>query len=1005
MNYFKDKTFILENYQKEKPFSSFLSGIAGKMGKPIWSFLVNRGQLIASFGIRDKNGAIMEFYPANLSYIYTPIMGFRTFIKIDGITKELFLETNENQKLLIDSHQVAIIERNEKLGIEIKVTYFGLPNSNIAALVRKVEIENIGEKNREIKIVDGMAQILTSGVDYGGYKAVSNLLQSWMVSHLKKDHLFFKLSSSTEDTEEVLEINEGNFYFSKQLGFKKLKYIYDYKAIFHNDSSFKTPYGLLDDSISSYEQANINQVPSAMTLFEGILNDKISFISVIGYADDEEVLNQAVNELSFDVLEEKSIENYNNHKEILDDITIETNFDVFDNYLKQSYLDNLMRGGRPLVIDTKEGKAVYHLYSRKHGDLERDYNFFSTEPSYYSQGNGNFRDVLQNRRNDILFFPEIEDFNIYQFGSLIQADGYNPLSIEGVLFKFVGSMDDFPEVRNILKDNFTLGILVEELQKTNNLNKLDAIIKNSKIIINAEFGEGFWQDHFTYFYDLLETYLAVYPDKYRDLLFKNIKYPFFNSPVLIRKRNEKYVLNKSGEVRQYHAIKYRDYQVTKWLENKNGDILKVNLMGKLLTLIVNKFALLDQEGIGIMYEAGKPGWNDAMNGIPGLFGSGVGEMIELSKLVDFVHNYATLDEDVYLLKSTNDLLNSITKDFDWDYRITTLENYRDKLEGDQEVVKVNMKDFSKTINYFKEKLTIALDKAKEISSIYPTYLTYEAIDYKKTGVIGDHGMELVEVLSFKIKPITEFLEAPARVLATNIHKKEAKEIYETVKNSELYDTKFKFYKTSKPLDNESDEIGRIKGFSPGWLERESNFLHMTYKYLLGLIKSGLYDEFYDESVTNLTSFMNPKVYGRNPLENSSFIVPSNGLDKTKHGQGFFARLSGSNAEFLSIWRYLFLGKKIFTFESNKLTFTLDPKLHYSYFKSDKVSTTLFRNTKITYINNGLINTYSDHAVISKMEVFIDGKSKLIIGNKIVGDLAHKIRDGLVQNIIVYIDKK
>ena len=83
---------------------------------------------------------------------------------------------------------------------------------------------------------------------------------------------------------------------------------------------------------------------------------------------------------------------------------------MFDAYIQQCFLDNLLRGGYPLIFETKQGPVAYHVYSRKHGDLERDYNFFSLEPAYFSQGNGAFRDVLQNRRNDIYIEPRIRDF-------------------------------------------------------------------------------------------------------------------------------------------------------------------------------------------------------------------------------------------------------------------------------------------------------------------------------------------------------------------------------------------------------------------------------------------------------------------------------------------------------------------------------------------------------------------------------------------------------------------
>src|SRR5581483_5541391 len=78
----QDNTFIIENYNQARPFSSFLPGIAGEFGKPMWVFYVNRGQCISSFGVRNKNNAMLEFRPANQAYMATPLVGFRTFIRI-----------------------------------------------------------------------------------------------------------------------------------------------------------------------------------------------------------------------------------------------------------------------------------------------------------------------------------------------------------------------------------------------------------------------------------------------------------------------------------------------------------------------------------------------------------------------------------------------------------------------------------------------------------------------------------------------------------------------------------------------------------------------------------------------------------------------------------------------------------------------------------------------------------------------------------------------------------
>merc|ERR1719320_1524419 len=64
--------------------------------------------------------------------------------------------------------------------------------------------------------------------------------------------------------------------------------------------------------------------------------------------------------------------------------------------------------------------------------------------------------------------------------------------------------------------------------------------------------------------------------------------------------------------------------------------MKVSIIAKLAILAANKFSHMDPLGMGLEMEAGKPGWNDAMNGLPGLFGSEMPSAYELHEIVDFV---------------------------------------------------------------------------------------------------------------------------------------------------------------------------------------------------------------------------------------------------------------------------------------------------------------------------------------------------------------------------------
>lgn len=46
---------------------------------------------------------------------------------------------------------------------------------------------------------------------------------------------------------------------------------------------------------------------------------------------------------------------------------------AFDAYCRQDFLDNVLRGGMPIHLGEKE---IFYVYARKHGDMERDYNYF-----------------------------------------------------------------------------------------------------------------------------------------------------------------------------------------------------------------------------------------------------------------------------------------------------------------------------------------------------------------------------------------------------------------------------------------------------------------------------------------------------------------------------------------------------------------------------------------------------------------------------------------------------
>jgi hypothetical protein len=88
----------------------------------------------------------------------------------------------------------------------------------------------------------------------------------------------------------------------------------------------------------------------------------------------------------------------------------------------------------------------------------------------------------------------------------------------------------------------------------------------------------------------------------------------------------------------------------------------------------------------------------------------------------------------------------------------------------------------------------------------------------------------------------------------------------------------------------------------------------------------LYEEFFEEFGRALICFQDPEVYGRSPLENSSFLVSSAHPDESLHGAGFVARLSGATAEFLSIWTTMMAGQQPFYLQNGRLCLQFKPTL-------------------------------------------------------------------------------
>lgn len=1028
--------YRMKDYGRKSTFASFLPGIAGLHGIPIWCYYVNRGQGVVSFGVENKDCAIMEFYPAHVAYQNVKRTGFRTFLRKNGNYLECFSQEKWAQEMEIGMNSLSLREKNEAEKLLTDVDYFILPGEKIGALVRKVSVTNEDEQEISLEILDGMPALIPYGVDADSMKNMTQTAKAWMQAEdLEENVPFFRVRASLADSAAVQEIRGGNFSFACLEDGTLLSPVVDPEAVFSYDCSLQTAVRFAEEGLAgvyAQKQAVANLLPCSFYGTEKRLKqgETLTLYELIGQVENKERLRQFLAEKRDGAyFEEKREEAEELIRELCGGIATKTASENFDIYCRYTYMDNLLRGGYPIPLGNNK---LYYAYSRKHGDLERDYNYFSMLPEFFSQGNGNFRDVNQNRRCDVFFAPFVGRENIKMFYSLIQLDGYNPLAVEKLTYRldeekaqtlFSGMEEQAAkELTAFTQKPFTPGALWAKLDDTLGQWKeplFYQIIDFADSMVNGNFGEGYWSDHWTYNLDLVEDYLEVYPDREREMLYEE-EYTYFLPQIRMNRRGRRYEETENG-LRQYHALDEKSKRdgAEKLVRTKHGkgEIVQVTLMEKLLLLCATKFAALDAYGMGIEMEGGKPGWYDALNGLPGLFGSSMAETYELARMLRYtISALERYPEEVAVTEELGDFIDelrlvvrlekdSLTQEGQvlsfWNRINDVKELYREKIYNGISGKKrtYGSAALSEALKEWEVFVKRGVEKACAFGEgICPTYFSYEVTDYEKKA-------EGIVPLGFTVKPVPAFLEGPVRYLKLEVAKEQKKTLYERVKNSELYDKKLSMYKVNASLEQASYELGRACAFTPGWLENESIWLHMEYKYLLELLRSGMYEEFFEDFHSAAVPFLDPEVYGRSIYENSSFIASSRNPDEKIHGKGFVARLSGSTIEFISMWKLMMFGPHVFAMEKNELAFSPQPAIPaYLIPENGVVETMLLGTTAVVYRMEEKRDYIPGQYTVRRMHFIYRNKNEADVEAAYVsGKLAQDIRAGKMERIEVWME--
>lgn len=1007
--------FVQTEYGKQPPFSSFLPAFAGPWGIPTWCNYNNRGQAICSFGVQDKDHAILEFIAASTAYRCTALTGFRTFLKQGGIVVEPFADSMGT--MILEPNALRLTWKNEQTSVE--VVYFTLPNERMAGLCRRLRIQNLLSAETVLELLDGLATIVPYGVCDEKLKQEPNLSTAWMRVEKAEEHLpCFGIRASMEDSTRVSEISGRNFRLAFAEDERLLPALVRPELVFGWDTSLLRPVAFEQAPLSALlhrQLVNENFLPCCMTAWQGTLpvNGTVELWEFYGQANDEQELRafcaKAQNKAFF---ERKLTQGRALTEALTAQVRCKTADPIFDGYISQTFLDNVMRGGFPYCLGSGQDTLPVYLYSRKHGDPEREYNAFYLDRAYFSQGNANFRDICQNRRSDTFFHPNAGQFNLQLFFELLQPDGYNPLVLEPVSYRaqhpeqLTWQLTEpyRKEALELLSTPFTMGNLAmaaENWHLPDAAAFLAAVLGDSVMEPNAEFQAGYWSDHWTYLLDLLESELAIYPEQEAALLFGAAQYRWFSAQADVLPQTQRYCQTERG-LRQYHCVAPRTNE-KKWVTAQDGSVVYSTLFEKLLLLCTVKSATLDPSGAAVEMEGGKPGWNDALNGLPAQFGAGLAESCELLRLLDYlIARQPLYPRQIELHEEITELLWDVsaltskkcTDEERWYERNRIRDRYRAQtrqgFSGKNEAVPAER--LLQALKTLATALRMAIDTATaENGGICPTYYSYQAGSVRST----EDGLFPTKLVK---KSLPLFLEGPTRWLRTSRSTAAKIQMATAVQDSTLYDHALKMYRLNASLKNESFEIGRIRAFPDGWLENASIWLHMEYKYLLSLLKSGLYEQFFADFRNAAIPFLSPEHYGRSTMENSSFLVSSLNANTTAHGRGYVSRLSGSTAELISIWLEMFFGGKPFQYDSS-LCLRFRPAIpEYLIGSRQTVSATFLGTISVTYHLSELSALVPENYQI--IGYCLDSEVQ-ISGDRIPEKWAKQIRDRRIKKIDVF----
>jgi len=649
--------YKISNYNKMRPF--FMSIVSNS---DHWMFISSTGGLSA--GRKNSNYALFPYYTDDKITESSDFTGSKSIFLVNKNDKTFLWEPFSNRQegvyeitrnLYKNAYGNKIIFEEVNHNLEVVFSY-EWNSSDTYGFVRKSILKNTSNNPVDIRLLDGIQNILPYGVEVALQNSTSNLVDAYKKCELEIDTGLgiYSLSAIIVDKAEPSEALKANIVWS--VGLKNSKKLLSSKQI----DSFRRG-NTLTEEIDVKAERGAYLLTADVTLGENAQEEWTLVANVNQSINDIAQIKKRIKNQAF-LLEELTASVEEGTQQLIalvgasDGLQLtsdrarntrhfaNTMFNIMrggifdDNYTIEKedfskYLENanhkvyFKKSGTLAALpetfdlshlksiaqsdDDKNFKRLCYEYlplkfSRRHGDPSRPWNKFSIntrneDGSKILDYQGNWRDIFQNWEALVHSYPEFIEGMIHKFLNATTFDGYNPY--------------------RVTKDGFDW----ETIEPDNPWSYI-----------------GYWGDHqIIYLLKFLEFIETYYPNKLESYFSKDL-FVYANVPYRIKTydqilKDPKNTIDFDHQSEARIQLKREEIGVDgALLRDKNIFIYKVNFIEKILATVLAKVSNFIPEG-GIWMNTQRPEWNDANNA---LVGNGV-SMVTLYYLRRFLKFFET----------------------------------------------------------------------------------------------------------------------------------------------------------------------------------------------------------------------------------------------------------------------------------------------------------------------------------------------------------------------------